>query len=104
PRSINYACIDSDAKVVKNVVYSDVLSSPQLITEEDGSVAVHGGEQVYPRIERVMTDAELKPPQPAAKPRKKKWWWPFGSANSQAAATNGVNSTTATNALNNSFN
>jgi hypothetical protein len=105
PHAINYTCIDPDAKVVKNVVYSDILSFPQLITEEDGSIAVHGGEQVYPRIERVMTAAELKPPQPPpAKPKKKKWWWPFGSDKAQGAATNGVNSATTTNALSTNFN
>jgi hypothetical protein len=105
PHAINYACIDPNAKVVKNVVYSDMLSSPQLIAEEDGSVAVHGGEQVYPHVERVMTDAELKPPQPPpAKQRKKKWWWPFGSDKAQGAATNGVNSATTTNALSTNFN
>jgi hypothetical protein len=103
PSSITYTSIDPDAKVLKNVIYSDLLSSPQLISEEDGSVTVHGGEQIYPRIERVMTDAELKPPQPPpTKQRKKKWWWPFGPSN--AATTNGVNSASSTNALGTNFN
>jgi hypothetical protein len=93
PHAINYTCIDPYGKAVKNLVYSDILSSPQLIAEEDGSVAVHGGEQVYPHVERVMTDAELKPPQPPpAKPRKKKWWWPFGSGNQQSSTTNAPSS------------
>jgi hypothetical protein len=105
PHSISYTSIDPDAKVLKNIIYTDVMSSPQLIAEEDGSVAVHGGEQVYPHVERVMTTAELKPPQPPpAKAPKKKWWWPFGSANPQATTTNGVNSATTTNTLGSNFN
>ena len=94
PRSISYAEIGPDAKMPKRIVYSDVLSVPQLVTEDDGRVLVHGGEQVYPHVERVMTDDELKPrPPPPAKPRKKKWWWPFGPA------TNTSGSATTTNTL-----
>jgi hypothetical protein len=93
PRSHGYAEIDPQAKTLQRVVYSDLLSVPQLMTGDDGSVAVRGGEQVYPRVEHVMTEAEVNPPPPPPeKPRKKKWWWPFGPAKS------GLTSATATNA------
>ena len=99
PRSIGYAEIAPDAKVVKHVIYSDVLSVPQLIAGSNGEVTVHGGEQVYPRLERVMTDEELRPrPPPPAKPPKTKWWWPFGPSKPQSPATNTTNSASATNA------
>jgi len=59
---------------------------------------VQGGEQVYPRVERVMTDEDLQPPPPVIpKPKKHKhWWWPFGPKISQPATTNSV-ATAATN-------
>ena len=85
PRSYSYAEIDPEAKVLKLFVYSDLLSVPRLATSEDGSVAVLGGEQTYPRVERVMTDRDLNPPTPLAKP-KKKWWWPFGPGKSAATS------------------
>jgi hypothetical protein len=97
PRSHSYAEVDPEAKVLKQAVYSDMLSVPQLVAETNGAVVVQGGEQTYPRFERVMTDQELKPPPAPApeKPPKKKWWWPFGpsrsSTNASAnPATNGV--------------
>jgi hypothetical protein len=67
-------------RIVKRVVYSDVMSEPQLVAQDDGVVTVQGGEQVYPRLERVMTDEDLQPPPSViAKPKKHKhWWWPFG--------------------------
>src|SRR5579862_3861949 len=40
PRSISYADVGPDAKVVKHVVYSDVLSVPQLEVDKDGVVTV----------------------------------------------------------------
>jgi hypothetical protein len=99
PRAISYDEIAPDAKLVKRVVYSDVLSVPRLVVENDGAVIVRGGEQVYPRIERVMTAGELKPPPPpAVKPPKKKWWWPFGPKKPSPDATNQVSSATSTNA------
>jgi hypothetical protein len=68
-------------------------------------VIVHGGEQVYPHVERVMTDDELKPHRPPpAKPPKKKWWWPFGPKTPQPEATNKVSSATSTNASSDNFN
>ena len=93
PRSHSYADVSPDGKVVKNAVYSDILSVPRLLIETDGTVVVRGGEQTYPHVERVMTDQELKPPPPPEKPPKKKWWWPFGPARPQAV----TNSATATN-------
>jgi hypothetical protein len=99
PRSISYAYVGPDAKVIKRVIYSDVLSVPQLVTDKDGVVTVHGGEQVYPHVERVMSEEELKPRQPPPpKPqKKKKWWWPFGSGSTQPQTTNGTTSATSTN-------
>ena len=97
PRSHGYAEVDANAKVVKRAVYSDMLSVPQLVAGADGVVAVRGGEQTYPRVERVMTDQELRPPPPPPpeKPPKKKWWWPFGP--NKAATNASVGSATATN-------
>jgi hypothetical protein len=99
PRSHSYAEVDPAAKVVKRAVYSDVLSAPQLVAEADGTVAVHGGEQTYPRVERVMTEQELNPPPPPppVKPPRKKWWWPFGPSKAQPATNASASSATATN-------
>lgn len=100
PRSISYDEIDPDAKIVKRVVYSDIMSEPQLIAQDDGVVMVQGGEQVYPRLERVMTDADLQPPPPViAKPKKQKhWWWPFGPKTTPPATTNNVAAASTSNA------
>jgi hypothetical protein len=100
PRSHSYAEVGPDAKVVKRLIYSDVLSSPELITDTNGTVVVHGGEQTYPHLERVMTDQELKPPPPPPapeKPPKKKWWWPFGPDKTQSATNASASSMTPTN-------
>jgi hypothetical protein len=92
PRAISYDEIGPDANIVKRLIYSDVMSTPQLVAQDDGVVTVQGGEQVYPRLERVMTDADLQPPPPViSKPKKRKhWWWPFGPKNTQPATTNSV--------------
>lgn len=92
PRSISYDEIDPDAKIVKRLIYSDVMSTPQLVAQDDGVVTVQGGEQVYPPLERVMTDADLQPAPPViSKPKKRKhWWWPFGPKDTQPASTNNV--------------
>jgi hypothetical protein len=97
PRSHSYAEIDPNAKIVKRAIYSDMLSMPQLVAEADGGVVVQGGEQTYPRFERVMTDQELKPPPPPPppKPPKKKWWWPFGPSTTSTNAS--ASSATSTN-------
>ena len=93
PRSYSYAEIDPEAKVLKRAVYSDLLSVPHLMADEDGLISVLGGEQTYPRVERVMTDAEVNPPPPPppAKPPKKKWWWPFSSNKSTATSVTPTN-------------
>ena len=100
PRAINYDEVDPDGKVVQRLIYSDVMSVPQLAVQNDGAVTVQGGEQVYPHVERVMTDEDFRPPQPVlTQPKKHKhWWWPFGPkvAPSSNASTNQV-ATTATN-------
>jgi hypothetical protein len=77
PRSFGYVQVDPSATIVKRAAYSDFSSQPRLVTL-DGSVDVQGGEQTYPRPERVMTNGELHPPPPPPPPPKKKWWWPFG--------------------------
>jgi hypothetical protein len=89
PRSNSYAEIDPEAKTLKRMIFSDLLSAPQLVTDKDGSVSVQGGEQTYPRVQRMMTDAELNPPPPPPPPApKRRWWWPFGPRQSKPADTN----------------
>jgi hypothetical protein len=81
PRAFGYAQVDPWGKVVSRAVYSDFVSRPRLVAEVAGDVHVDGGEQTYPRAERVMSDEDSKPPQPvaASKPKPKRhWWWPFG--------------------------
>ena len=99
PRSHSYAEVDPQGKVLKRIVYSDILSVPQLVADANGSVVVRGGEQTNPRVERVMTDQELRPPPPSPveKPPKKKWWWPFGPSRPATNATE--SSSTVTNHL-----
>jgi hypothetical protein len=78
PRAFGYAQVDPWGKLVSRAVYSDYLSRPRLVALTMGDVRVNGGEQTYPRAERVMSDEELKPPQPVATPKpKRRWWWPF---------------------------
>jgi hypothetical protein len=100
PRAISYDEIDADARIVKRIVYSDIMSTPQLVAQDDGVVTVQGGEQVYPSLERVMTDADLQPaPSVIPKPKKRgHWWWPFGPKNTQSASTNSVATAATTNA------
>lgn len=75
PRSFNYAEIDGDANIVNRAVYTDVQSRPGLANGTNGLVVVRGGEKVWPRAERMMTDAELHPLPPPPPPAKKKRWW-----------------------------
>jgi hypothetical protein len=100
PRSIGYDEINPDANIVKRLIYSDIMSEPQLIAQEDGMVTVQGGEQVYPQLGRVMTDADLQPPPPViSKPKKHKhWWWPFGPKIAPPATTNSVATAATSNA------
>jgi hypothetical protein len=75
---------------VKRFVYSDIMSVPELVAQNDGGVTVQGGEQVYPHVERVMTDEDFRA-APSVIPKPKKhthWWWPFGSKTTQPASTN----------------
>ena len=103
PRAQSYVEIDPNAKVVKRAIYSDILSVPQLVAGADGSVVVQGGEQTYPRVERIMTQQELKPPPPPPeKPKKKKWWWPFGPSGTSSNAS-AVSATSTNRAPNNTW-
>jgi hypothetical protein len=78
PRSFGYVVVDSEARVQRRAGYADRLSRPEL-TETNGTIAVTGGELIYPRQERVLTEEELNPPPPPPPPpKKKKWWQVFG--------------------------
>jgi hypothetical protein len=79
PRSFGYAEIDPIARPIARAAYSDFTGHPTL-TIKDGEVSVTGGEQTYPKVERVLSDEEVNP-RPPAPPKKRKghWWWPFGS-------------------------
>jgi hypothetical protein len=78
PRSYGYVQIDPFARPTGRAAYSDFLSPPTL-TVNDGEVSVTGGEQTYPKTERIMTEQELTPPPPPPPPKPKRhWWWPFG--------------------------
>lgn len=78
PRSYGYVQIDQAAKMISRAAYSDYLSRPELSLDE-GVVTVSGGEQTYPKPERILTEEELNPPPPP-KPEKekKKSGWSFG--------------------------
>jgi hypothetical protein len=80
PRAFGYVRVDPSARVLDRAGYSDYSSKPELVSDLDGTVAVRGGEKVFPRSERMLTTEELNPPPPSAPPPKpkKKWWWPFG--------------------------
>jgi hypothetical protein len=54
------------------------MSRPRLVNNK-GIITVAGGEQIYPKMERILTDAEMNPSAPPAPEKKKsRWWWPFG--------------------------
>ncbi|MEI6085268.1 MAG: hypothetical protein WCS70_13335 [Verrucomicrobiota bacterium] len=77
PRSYGYVQINTGAKVVTRAAYSDYLSTPGF-QETNNLLVVVGGEQTYPRPERILSDDEVNPPPPPPKPKpKKKWYWPF---------------------------
>jgi hypothetical protein len=102
PRSLTYADIRPDASAEKHVVYSDVLSVPQLVADTNGVVIVRGGDQVYPHVEHVMTEDELRPPAPLiAKPPKKRHWWSSSPSKPSPQGTNTTSS--ATNAASTNF-
>lgn len=80
PRSFGYVVVDAFARPSGRAAYSDFTSQPKL-TVNNGEVSVTGGEQTYPKVERILTDGELNPPPPPppSKPKpKKRWFWPFG--------------------------
>jgi hypothetical protein len=82
PRSFGYVHVDPYAKVVEHAAYSDFLSKPRLVTNnDDGITSVRGGEQVYPKPERVISNEEINPPKPEPPPKPGRWWWPFGRKN-----------------------
>ena len=76
PRSYGYMVVDSAAKVVTRAAFSDFLSRPELVSE-DAEVTVRGGEQTYPKPERILTEEEITPPPPAKPKDKRHWWWRF---------------------------
>jgi hypothetical protein len=78
PRSFGYVHVDPYARIVERTAYSDFLSKPRLVTDDDGITSVRGGEQVHPNPERMMTSEEVNPPKPEPPPKPQKWWWPFG--------------------------
>jgi hypothetical protein len=87
PRSFGYIQIDPQAKVMERAAYSDFVSHPEL-TDNDGVITIVGGEQTYPKPERILTEEELTPPPPPPQPKsKKKWWWPFGPQSNPATNT-----------------
>lgn len=77
PRSFGYVEVDPRAKLLQRAAFSDRMSKPRLLTEA-GNITVRGGEQIYPKQERILTEEDLNPPPPPEPPKKKKWWWPFG--------------------------
>jgi hypothetical protein len=81
PRSFGYMEVDPQGGILKRMAFSDRLSKPRLVMD-GGRVKVEGGEQTYPRPERILTEAELNPPPPPAPPvaPKKKSWFNFGSS------------------------
>lgn len=77
PRSFGYVEVDPRAKVLQRAAYSNHMSKPRLVNT-NGAVAIQGGEQIYPKQERILTEEEVNPPPPPPPPPKKKSWWPFG--------------------------
>jgi hypothetical protein len=78
PRSFAYVEVDPRAKIIQRAAFSDFMSRPHFVSEK-GAVMIVGGEQIYPKMERILTDAETNPPSPPASPKKRtRWWWPFG--------------------------
>jgi len=79
PRSFGYVEVDPQARIVQRAAFSDYMSRPRLLNDR-GVVTVSGGEQIYPKVERILSEEELNPPTPPPAPaKKKKSWWPFGS-------------------------
>ncbi len=71
PRTVGYAMTDIYARLARREVYSNLGTQPVLAVGPDGSISVMGGEKIYPREERQLTDQELNPPPPPlVKPKK----------------------------------
>lgn len=77
PRSFAYVEVDPRAKIIQRAAFSDYMSRPRLVNDK-GVITVAGGEQVYPKMERILTEEEMNPPPSPPPPPKKKSWWPFG--------------------------
>lgn len=75
PRTFAYVCVDGQAQILDQALYSDLLSPPQLMVGTNQIVEVIGGEQIYPRP---PATPQAEEPPPAPPPKRKKWWWPFG--------------------------
>jgi len=82
PRSFGYVEVDPRAKLVQRAAFADHMSKPQLLNV-NGVVTVQGGEQIYPKVERMLTEEELNPPSPPPPPPKKKSWFSFGKKKEQ---------------------
>jgi hypothetical protein len=85
PRAFGYARISSNGRLLERKVFSDYISTPAL-SAKDGVVTVTGGEQVFPKVEHIMTEDELNPPPPPPPVKKKPWWKFWGSSSSTTNA------------------
>jgi hypothetical protein len=85
PRSFGYVEVTPQGQLVNRMAFSDRLSKPRLVIA-GGRVKVDGGEQTFPKPERVLTEEELNPPPPPPPPApKKKSWFNFGNRSSTNA-------------------
>jgi hypothetical protein len=85
PRAFGYARITSEGQVQERKVLSDYQSTPELVAKE-GEINVVGGEQVFPKVERILTEEELNPAPPPPLVKKKPWWKFWGSSTNSAPA------------------
>lgn len=92
PRLFSYTHIDPQAKIIDRAVYADAPSAPRLSADATGEVTVSGGEKVYPREERAMSEPEIKPAPPPIQKKPKRSWWPFGRSKpaTESSETNAV--------------
>jgi hypothetical protein len=86
PRLYGYAHISTEGRLVERKVFSDYMSAPDL-SVRDGEVSVAGGEQIYPKVEHIMTEEELNPPPLPPPPKKKPWWKFWGSSSTSTNST-----------------
>jgi hypothetical protein len=78
PRAFAYAAITSEGRLHEQKGFTDYMSLPELI-EQNGEIRVVGGEQVYPKLERILEEEEETPPPPPPPPKKRPWWKIWGS-------------------------